>query len=344
MIDTAIKIIKIILIVLITSCTSKNDVKVVDLKVSDHIQIDSLYPEMKSLYDFCVDDDNSIYILDYGKRNIYIIDELGNNRSFGAKGTGPGEFLSPGSLYLFNNHIYVYDIKNKSINIFAKNGDFINREALDFCPRFCQELNDTSYIGFNFDVIEKANKLIMTSHLVRIGQGLFRQTIVENNICESSNGISYYDDDVFFPFTIDKKNGILFYAPNSRNDFKVIRKDTNSGEEQIYLSKPYLKIPYSEKDNENRMVFKIGNVSDETIKKDNYKKSINNLFLDSDGRLFIQVASKKDSITFEVYENSNLIEIINIDYPDGDYIVKMSRDKIYILDRERNIILVYSNF
>jgi hypothetical protein len=72
-----------------------------------------------------VDNNGNIYVADSGNQRIVKFNSEGKFlKSFGTKGQGPGEFLSPWQLAVYNNEIYVYDWR-RNIQKFTLNGAYI---------------------------------------------------------------------------------------------------------------------------------------------------------------------------------------------------------------------------
>lgn len=60
--------------------------------------------------------------------NIYIYSSNGNQiKKIGKLGNGPGEFMSPNIIKVFDNQIYVWDSDNLKLIIYNKNGDYVSQ-------------------------------------------------------------------------------------------------------------------------------------------------------------------------------------------------------------------------
>jgi len=77
-----------------------------------------------------VDKDGNIYVADSGNERIVIFNSKGEFiKSFGRKGQGPGEFLSPWQIAIYNNELYVYDW-GRNIQKFHLDGQYISGFSL----------------------------------------------------------------------------------------------------------------------------------------------------------------------------------------------------------------------
>lgn len=74
-----------------------------------------------------VTEDESLYALDFKAANIKIFDKNGDYvKTFGKKGQGPGEFISPLSLLVTSqDEIMIYDIVTRRFSFYSKDGQFI---------------------------------------------------------------------------------------------------------------------------------------------------------------------------------------------------------------------------
>ncbi len=79
------------------------------------------------LSSFVVDDDGTVYALDFKEQKIKVFDDSGKFiRSFGEKGQGPGELQMPSGIYLGpENRLAVDDALGKKMVYFTKQGKYI---------------------------------------------------------------------------------------------------------------------------------------------------------------------------------------------------------------------------
>ena len=74
-----------------------------------------------------VDRDGNIYVADSGNQRVVKFSSEGKFiKSFGTKGQGPGEFLSPWQIAIYNDEVYVYDW-SRNIQKFTREGTYISR-------------------------------------------------------------------------------------------------------------------------------------------------------------------------------------------------------------------------
>lgn len=69
-----------------------------------------------------VDQEGQLYIADPTQNTILVFDPDGNYlASIGREGSGPGEFRGPGTMDVFSNQLYVYDVMQHRVNVFDLN-------------------------------------------------------------------------------------------------------------------------------------------------------------------------------------------------------------------------------
>lgn len=97
-------------------------------KKNIHINLDTKGLQIGSLIDFAVKLDNEFIFVDPKGKQVAIFAEKGTFKKFiGRSGEGPGEFQTPKSVAIDKEgKIYIADNDARRINIFDRNGDFLN--------------------------------------------------------------------------------------------------------------------------------------------------------------------------------------------------------------------------
>ena len=136
--------------------------------------------EKSSFYkgvDLAVDDTENIYVLDKGNCRVQKYDLRGNYlRSFGRKGQGPGEFLSPTTICLLNGKLLAYDIDQSRISIFGQQGELIGSLPLREKVYFWGLMTDNQIAAQTFSFRENDR----TSDIVLFdGSGIKKKTIAK---------------------------------------------------------------------------------------------------------------------------------------------------------------------
>lgn len=73
-------------------------------------------------------DDDTLVVSTVNPTNIYLYSSKGNQiKKIGKLGNGPGEFMSPNLIKIFDNQIYIWDSDNLKLVIYNKSGDYISQ-------------------------------------------------------------------------------------------------------------------------------------------------------------------------------------------------------------------------
>ncbi len=76
-----------------------------------------------------------VYLLSYPLSKFYIVDFKGKIlRTFGRKGSGPGEFMKPRGFSLKPGEIWIYDFLNSRIQVFDHKGNFLRSIKFQHFP------------------------------------------------------------------------------------------------------------------------------------------------------------------------------------------------------------------
>ena len=80
--------------------------------------------ELMTPYDVKFDPAGNMYVVDYGKKNVQVMDTSGQFiRAFGQ--TGKGKLSGPSGLYLADKYVYVSDNNNDRIVVYETSGQFV---------------------------------------------------------------------------------------------------------------------------------------------------------------------------------------------------------------------------
>jgi hypothetical protein len=99
-----------------------------DIVVGESDDPDKAFSQISS---FVVDDDGTIYALDFKEQKIKVFDDSGEFvRAFGEKGQGPGELQMPAGVFLApDNQLAVNDALARKIVYFTKQGKYIAHKS-----------------------------------------------------------------------------------------------------------------------------------------------------------------------------------------------------------------------
>ncbi|PID26757.1 MAG: hypothetical protein CR982_08500 [Candidatus Cloacimonadota bacterium] len=280
-----------------------------------------------------IDSNNNIYILDVMQSNIKKYDSNGNFIKVISKhGMGPGELTYPNGMVLVKDTIYVTNQPQKKIVKFDREGNYLGDIFIpNGTPQMVQKVGNNRFIGyvslmnseeqklnFNLSILDKKFKVVkeLTQKAIKFG---------DTNI----NLL-----DLIYPYTVSDKE--IFISSNS-NDKYVINVYDFNGKPTYNIEKRYKKLTISEEElnNFNKAMKKAGESNPNS--KIKYKKAINDLFVDNQGRLWVRVSVDRS-------KNNNQNCIIDI-FKDGAFLNRVVFDNITGSDffDPLNLTYIYDN-
>ncbi|PIE79165.1 MAG: hypothetical protein CSA15_04220, partial [Candidatus Delongbacteria bacterium] len=302
--------------VLIFSKNNSNDEKnrLYDLKLDFVIEgdVEALEKSFFTPLAFDVDPEGNIYILDYRQRKVKKFNSKGKFvKSFGGKGSGPGEFKMPNCLMIFNKNIVVSDVVSRKVNLFDQSGRFINSKSLSGNLRRFKSLSDSLFLAFNFSMIKsQKGKISLENNLSIFNDKLEEIKTLKKYNQEGKYGlINYYDYEIFTPYAIDYLNDAIYVSSNSK-DIYLILKVSYTGEILKKIERKYLKRHLTKEEKENLVVMSMGKKNGNFGEKRSidYKKAIEELYIDKYGNLLVCRESKDQFLVFDVFKEDSFVE------------------------------------
>ena len=149
-----------------------------------------------------VDNDDNVYVADYGRNTIFKFNRWGKLlKIVGQKGRGPCEFNKPRGLAVFEGHVYVCDYDNNRVQVLTLELNFVNelsnfKEVRDIAidehgyMYICdtgnnriQVVNDQSEMSYSFDAKERRS-LIGPCGVSVMNDFVY---VIENPLCKDEN-------------------------------------------------------------------------------------------------------------------------------------------------------------
>lgn len=283
------------------------------------------------------DSKGNIFIIDMGSSSVKKFDKNGKFiKSFGSKGTGPGELDRPFMIALLNDIVFVAGSSARRISKFDTDGNYISEFLIKgTLPRYLQPLGKDKFICFKmlFHQFEKGEE--QTFNLV-ITDSQFQDisTILEwrKRFDPASNDFL----DQFTPYAVGADK--IFAAENSEDLYKIKVFDF-SGQLLYIIQKDYHKIPFNkfELDELNSTLEKtekkFGAQEYQPIKS-TYKKAINGMYYDKEGRLFVASSVKRNQenrydFLVDVFKDGIFLKKIKLDIAKGHDFTKIHDEKIF---------------
>jgi len=152
--------------------------------------------------DFVVDEEQSLYVLDYPNR-LFKIDKTGSLKwEITKTGQGPGEYLRPNDLYYKDGKLYVCDQDGYKVMTFSKEGNFVG------------EFKVKSGVPSNIAV--DSHGIVYVRYFYIVNDSLLQKYDQNGNFLGSIIKKKYSDKNTFFEsqlnrieYCIDNKNNVL---------------------------------------------------------------------------------------------------------------------------------------
>ncbi|PID29553.1 MAG: hypothetical protein CR982_02490 [Candidatus Cloacimonadota bacterium] len=295
-----------------------------------------------------VDSNKDIYILDIIESNIKKYDSNGNFiKAISKKGMGPGELSFPNSMAILEDTIYVANSGQKKIVKLDKDGNYIGDIFLsNELIELFQPVGKDRFLGYVGGVNQEKNEIGLNLSILNKRFEVIKELVPNRiNLSDPNNNIL----NIISPYAVSEKG--IFISSNSKNRYSINVYNFN-GEPTYNIEKWYKKIKLTDDESEqfNKAMKKIGSRSG--VPEVKYKKAINNLFVDNQGRLWVKVSLQRSKDS----ENNFVIDI----FKDGVFLNRVEFDelttedffnpetrlfvydnRIFIFDRDSNSLSVY---
>lgn len=256
---------------------------------------------------FVVDDDGSIYALDFKDVKIKIFDKTGKFVSlFGEKGQGPGEFDMPAGIHLSpDDELVIEDPLARKLVFFSKKGNFIKNISFADKLGVVNILMDAEggfiarEMGF-----EQNQMFFEMKKFNREFQPLFTLDKIKFPIPVPGSGSKVNLMDVMAVYEFDKE-GNIFYGRNLEYEIKVL---TPEGKHILSIQKEFDPVKITEADKEKMLKLMqgtgVGNIQDLFEFPKNFPP-YQFFTLDEEGRLFVRTWEKgkvEGEFAFDVFD------------------------------------------
>jgi hypothetical protein len=275
------------------------------------------------IFNFDIDDDGNLYIIDMAKRRIHKYDKSCSFvKAFGRMGNGPGEFEYPGTINVRGDSIFVPDMSTLQIIKYDTEGNFITNKRLDDItkfPRYPRKFGE-KYISQSRDIYpdEEKGGLVMHEEISLYDRNFsFIRQLYENEYHEKGSNA----DDLSGKGLVTGFNDSLFYVSENNIDQYEINVFNSEGTKIGAIRKNYRRI----KDSAGE-----------------YINSVIGMQTDKCGRLWVSVFDEENpkKIIYDVFENDVFINRVDLDIEEG-YFKYFVEDKIVAVNRENNNIKIY---
>jgi hypothetical protein len=286
-----------------------------------------------------IDSKGNIFVVDRASASVKKFDKNGNFiKSFGGKGTGPGEMQFPFMLAVLNDTVYVADPAGSRIVKFDADGNFIENITLtQGMPKYMQPVGNNRFICFIHSYRQNPNGLVMYHNLTLTDQQ-FRVTATLSEYQLEFNPADRWGDflDRYTPYAVGKDT--IFVADNTHEHYKINAFDF-SGQLLYSIKKEYRKIPFEkvELDELNRTLgatlkkFRTSNYKPIQV---DFKKAINSMYCDKEGRLWVAASVKRNQdnrydFLVDIFKDGVFLKKIKLQIAKGYDFMKIHDEKIF---------------
>lgn len=303
-----------------------------------------------------IDSKGNIYIVDTASASVKKFDKNGEFiTSFGRQGNGPGEMIRPFMIALIDDIVLVAGNSAQRISRFDTAGNFIDEFIIKTAlPRYLQPVGKDKFVCFKRSY-QQTDKGLYQGFNLAVTDTQFRDIAVLLEYKRKFNPAVNDFLEMFTPYAVGKDR--IFVAENSESLYKINVFDF-SGTLLYSIEKEYDKVLFdqSELDELNQTLEKIikrfGNPDYQPIKT-RYKKAINSMYCDEEGRLLVASSVERNQgnrydFLVDVFKDGVFLKKIKLGIAKGYDFLKIHDEKIffkggriYHLDESTAVIKVF---
>jgi hypothetical protein len=260
-----------------------------------------------SVSSFVVDEEGTIYALDFQDVKIKIFDNKGDFlKLFGEKGQGPGEFDTPAGIHLSpNNELVIEDALARQLLFFTPEGKFLRNLSMASQLGAVNVLMDPEGNFLAREMGFQGNLMFFEfKKYDREFKPLFTLDKIEAPLPIPGSGIKLNVMDMMAIYQLDGKGNIL-YGRNLDYEIKILSPE---GKHFRSIRREFEPVKITEEDID-KMLKMIPNLTSSNIKDmlefPKYFPPFQFFTLDEEGRLFVRTwdkAKKEDEFVVDVFD------------------------------------------
>ncbi|MCP4221468.1 MAG: 6-bladed beta-propeller, partial [bacterium] len=285
-----------------------------------------------------MDRDHNIYIIDRAGAAVKKFDKSGTFiKSFGRQGAGPGEMKFPYLIAHLEEIIYVADPVGRRMVTFDRDGTFIeNIIVKSGFPNVLKTVGKNNFIGFMNKYRESEEGAFVGYSLVLLDMKFTPGKILsEYEIKYNPSYNNFLDRLTAYAVGKDK----IFVAENSDDSYRINVFDF-SGNPMYAIEKEYSSIAFSSEElaqlnrTLKQTMLKLGVPEYQPVKA-KYKKCINGMFYDKEGRLLVAVSQERSGknrydFVLDVFKDGVFLKTITLDIGRKAYdFIKLHDEKVF---------------
>jgi hypothetical protein len=283
-----------------------------------------------------IDSRGNIYILDSPSASVKKFDGHGNFiKSLGREGSGPGEMKSPYLLNILNDIVYVTEPFVRRIVQFDTEGNFLgNVQLTRGLPNFMQTVGQDKFIAFMLRFEQTDKGIYQNFNLVLMNARLEDIAVLRKYSSKYDPAVNDFPDR-FTAYAVGKDT--IFVAESSDDRYRINAFDF-SGKLKYCIEKDYEKVLFNtgeltELNRSLESLFKKSGVLNYQPVKQIYKKAINRMHYDDQGRLWVETSVKRDQTNqynfyADIFKHGVFLNRIKLDIFKGYDFIKLQDEKV----------------
>lgn len=299
---------------------------------------------------YSIDSKNNIYIMDY-KNSVKKFDQNGTYiRSFGRRGTGPGESALSWNMLVLNDTVIYDDYNAFRMLKFDTEGNFKGNIKIKTSgmPERYKALGNDKIVGYQgYD--ETIGKDYYSSYNLTIMDKEFNKIkeIFVKRIKFDEAKYNFFD---IFLSAYAISDSLIFFAEKSDFKYKINAYDY-AGNLKYAITKNYAKIPFNKAElaDFDKKYSKTWYFSNN---KSKFKSAISQMEIDKHGRLWVFASvERNEKNQFELYadifKDGIFLNRVKLDFCNGydfvnyDHIFSLDNDRLYYINSKENYLKVF---
>ena len=295
---------------------------------------------------FQADKSGEIFIFDNTDYRIKKYDNEGKFLlAFGAKGQGPGEYLTPSEIFLLENAVLVNDFRQKSLVVYDRKGKFVEKKLINKTFTSIAPSSENRYLCSSMYSDNFENKFSMITVLGIYDQSFNLVSEIKKSIYPIIENEVFNPVNYFFCSTIHKNR--IFLSTSGTNDYAIEIFDME-GNNIEKIVKNYFRHEMTHEDftRERNFLnsFSSIDVSEGIIK---HKNAISGIVSLNDQYLLVSTpkdTNDPEGIKYDIFKDNIFQKSVFLKIPVESELlpqIKIVGNRLYTIDRENNSLVVY---
>lgn len=303
-----------------------------------------------------IDSCGNIYVLDFSTASVKKFSKDGIFiKSFGGFGNGPGEVKRPFMIAVLNDVVFVPSYWMNRMVTFDTEGNFLgNIPVKGKYPISLERVGSDRFIGYVSHRYRVKKAVYWRFNLVLMDAEFNVLHTLRRYIVTYDRSYNHYQD-CYTAYAVGKDK--IFVAQDSKEKYRINVFDFN-GRLLHAIEKSYQKVEFNQKelDELNNTLWLINKRDGRRTFipiKSRYKKTINHMFCDNEGRLLVNASIKRDDSNHydfwvDVFRDGKFLRKVRLDIFRGYDFIKVHDEKIFFkggrifhLDEQEALVKVF---